>query len=138
MPPEVRDSPGVLDVALAGPLPRFVTRADIRGDLHMHTTYSDGRDSLRRHGRGSAARSDTSTSRSPITPSTPATFRTLDRDGLERQRDEIALVREQFPALTILHGIEADILHDGRIDCADDVLASLDIVLASLHERGRR
>ena len=141
VPPEVRDSPGVLDVALAGPLPRFVTRADIRGDLHMHTTYSDGRDAL--HDMVAQC-SALGYEYIAITDHSEhaATFRTLDRDGLERQRDEIALVREQFPALTILHGIEADILRDGRIDCADDVLVSLDIVLASLHERdgddGRR
>jgi DNA polymerase (family 10) len=71
-----------------------------------------------------------------------AAFRTVDRDDLERQRDEIALLQDEFPGMTILRGIEADILADGRIDCDETTMASLDIVLASLHERhgddGRR
>jgi DNA polymerase (family 10) len=107
----------------------------------MHTTYSDGADPLRdmvaascRLGYEYIAITDHSEH--------AAASRTLTRDLLLRQRDEIGRVREQFPQIAILHGIEADILADGRIDCADEVLSSLDIVLASLHERhghdGRR
>jgi DNA polymerase (family 10) len=64
-----------------------------------------------------------------------AASRTLSRGSLERQRDEIARVREQFPSLTILHGVEVDIMPDGRLDFEDSVLEPLDIVLASLHDR---
>jgi DNA polymerase (family 10) len=64
-----------------------------------------------------------------------AASRTLTLDLLERQRDEIARLRDEYPRMTILHGIEADILANGIIDCPDRVLASLDVVLASLHER---
>jgi DNA polymerase (family 10) len=141
LPPEVRGTPGSLEAAIHGGFPRLVSRQDIRGDLHMHTSYSDGADPLRdmvaascRLGYEYIAITDHSEH--------AAASRTLTRDLLLRQRDEIGRVREQFPQIAILHGIEADILADGRIDCADDVLSSLDIVLASLHERhghdGRR
>ena len=135
VPPEMRDAPGVLDEALAGPVPRLVTRADMRGDLHMHSTYSDGRDALREMvaechtlGYGYIAITDHSEHASA--------FHTLNLESLERQREEIAALREQYPGMAILHGIEADILSDGSVDCPDEVMASLDIVLASLHEHG--
>jgi DNA polymerase (family 10) len=141
LPPEVRDSPEARRDGLTGPLPRLVERADIRGDLHLHTTYSDGRDTLRDMVAGCCALGYEYIA---ITDHSEhaATFRTLDSDGLRRQADEIARMRDAFPQIAILHGIEADILSDGRIDCDDAVMASLDIVLASLHEadgdNGRR
>lgn len=141
LPPEVRGTPGAVEAAVHGGLSPLVSRQDIRGDLHMHTTYSDGADPLRdmvaaccRLGYEYMAITDHSEH--------AAASRTLTRDLLLRQRDEIARVREQYPQIAILHGIEADILPDGSLDCADDLLSSLDIVLASLHERhghdGRR
>ena len=60
--------------------------------------------------------------------------RTVTLDALERQREEIARLREKYPTLTILHGLEVDIMPDGRLDFPDNVLGTLDIVLASLHE----
>ena len=137
LPPEVRGTPGVLDAALNGTFPPLVTREDIRGDLHMHTTYSDGRDSLRDMVAACCALgyeyiAITDHSEHAAAP------RTLNDEGLNRQRDEITRVREQFPQIAILHGIEADILPDGRIDCSDRTMASLDIVLASLHEREKQ
>ena len=81
------------------------------------------------------ARSATSTSRSPITRTRAAASRTLAITDIPRQRDEIARLRERYPAMAILHGIEVDILADGRLDFDDEVLAQLDIVLASLHDR---
>ena len=131
LPAEVRDSPGALD---AMPFPALIAREDIRGDLHMHTTYSDGRDSLRDMvlaccalGYEYIAITDHSEH--------AAAANTLTGDSLEWQRDELAQLREQFPQIVILHGIEADILPDGRIDCPDATLESFDIVLASLHDR---
>jgi len=135
VPPEMRDSPGVLDEALAGPLPRLVARADIRGDLHMHSTYSDGRDALREmiaecHTLGYEYIAITDHSEHA------SAFHTLNLESLHRQGDEIAALREQYPGMAILHGIEADILSDGNVDCPDEIMATLDIVLASLHEHG--
>ena len=133
VPPELRDAPDAMEMARRATVPRLLSRADIRGDLHMHTSYSDGRDTVREMvatccalGYEYIAITDHSEH--------AAASRTLTLDRLARQADEIARVREQFPQIVILHGLEADILADGGIDCPDHVLASLDIVLASLHE----
>ena len=134
VPPEVREWPDALDAFTVPPL---VTRHDIRGDLHMHTTYSDGRDTLREMVAACCALGYEYIAITDHSEHAAAS-RTLNADSIERQRDEIAQLREQFPQIAILHGIEADILEDGRIDCPDATLESLDIVLASLHERGRQ
>jgi DNA polymerase (family 10) len=133
LPPETRDGPDAFDRALRRDVPSLVQREDIRGDLHMHTTYSDGRDPLRRmiqatHALGYEYIAITDHSEHA------AAARTVTLDQLARQRDEIAQLREAAPGMTILHGLEVDILPDGRLDCPDAVLATLDIVLASLHD----
>jgi len=133
LPAETRDAPDALDRALRRDVPPLVRREDIRGDLHMHTTYSDGRDSLRRmieatHALGYEYIAITDHSEHA------SASRTLTLDEIDRQREEIAQLRDEAPGMTILHGIEVDILPDGSLDCPDAVLASLDIVLASLHD----
>ena len=134
LPPELRRGIGETDAAARPDLPRLVTREDIRGDLHMHTTYSDGRDTLAVMVAECCALGYEYLAITDHSP-TAAASRTVSLDQLERQREEIAVLRERFPSIVILHGIEADILPDGRLDFDDRVLASLDIVLASLHER---
>jgi DNA polymerase (family 10) len=133
LPPETRHTPDSMERAMRPSAPRLVEREDIRGDLHMHTTYSDGRDSVaqmistaRTLGYEYIAITDHSEH--------AGASRTLTIDGIRRQRDEIARLREEVPEMTILHGLEVDILPDGSLDCPDTVLATLDIVLASLHE----
>jgi DNA polymerase (family 10) len=133
IPPEIRQGDGEVEAAASGTLPQLVTRSDIRGDLHMHTMWSDGRDSVGKM---------VSTCRSlgyeylAITDHSPhsAASRNLSVDDVKRQAEEIAEMREQYPDITILHGCEVDILPDGRLDLPDRVLERLDIVLASLHE----
>jgi DNA polymerase (family X) len=134
LPPEVRGAPGAIDMAVRGQVPTLVTRADIRGDLHMHTTFSDGQNSLREMVHSCAVLGYEYMAISDHSEHAAAS-RTLSADLLERQREEIARLREEYPRLTVFHGIEADILPNGSIDCPDAILASLDLVLASLHER---
>ena len=134
LPPELRGSPGAIEAAVEGRLPRLVTRADIRGDLHMHTTFSDGQNPLSEMVHACAALGYEYIAITDHSEHAAAS-RTLTAELLARQRDQIARLRQEYPRLAILHGIEADILPDGRIDCPDDVMASLDIVLASLHDR---
>ena len=103
----------------------------------MHTTYSDGRDSLETmitgcHALGYEYIAITDHS------SGAAASRTLARDDIAHQLEDIELLREQFPEMTILHGIEVDILPDGRLDFEDAVLERFDIVLASLHDHARQ
>lgn len=135
--PELRHATGELGAALSHVLPSLVSRGHIRGDLHMHSTYSDGKDTIdamaeecARLGYEYIAISDHSEG--------AAASRTLARDQVARQRDEIDRVRARFPQLAILHGVEVDILPDGRLDFEDAVLEQFDIVLASLHESARQ
>jgi DNA polymerase (family X) len=132
IPAELRQGTGEIEAAATGRLPILVETADMRGDLHMHTTYSDGRDPLESmlagcHALGYKYVAITDHS------SGSAASRTLARDDIAHQRDDIELLREQFRGMTILHGIEVDILPDGRLDFEDAILERFDIVLASLH-----
>jgi DNA polymerase (family 10) len=99
----------------------------------MHTHYSDGRDSLRRMIQASHALGYEYIAITDHSEHAGAS-RTLALDEIDRQRDEIARLREEAPGMTILHGIEVDIMADGTLDCPDAALATLDIVLASLHD----
>jgi len=131
--PELRQASGEIEAAVAGELPALISREHIRGDLHMHTLYSDGADTLDamvaaccRLGYEYIAITDHS--------ERAAASRTLTRAALSRQRDEIDKIRGRYPDITILHGVEADIMPDGSLDFPDRVLEPLDIVLASLHD----
>jgi DNA polymerase (family 10) len=133
IPPEIRDGTDELTAAREGRLPVLVGRTDIRGDLHMHTNWSDGRDSLDEMVEACAnlgyeyiAITDHSV--------TAAASRTLSLESIPRQADAIAALRERYPGMAILHGCEVDILVKGRLDFDDDVLEGFDIVLASLHD----
>jgi DNA polymerase (family X) len=134
IPPEIRTGADEFAAAEERGIPRLVARRDIRGDLHMHSMWSDGRDSIeamveqcRILGYEYVAITDHS-------PSSAAS-RNLSVDDVAKQAEEIARLRERFPTLAILHGCEVDILVDGRLDFPDRVLERFDIVLASLHER---
>jgi DNA polymerase (family 10) len=134
IPPEIRDADGEIDAASRGELPDLVSQGDIQGDLHMHSLWSDGRDSIEEMVRSARAlryRYMAITDHSPHS----AANRNLTADGVRKQADEIAHLREQFPDIAILHGCEVDILPDGRLDFPDEILQRFDIVLASLHER---
>ncbi len=133
IPPELREGDEEVSAALRGDLPNLVGRAEIRGDLHMHSTWSDGRDSIEAMvlaGRALGYEYVAITDHSPHS----AASRNLTADGVEAQAEEIAQVREAYPDIMILHGCEADILRDGRLDFADEILERFDIVLASLHD----
>jgi len=137
IPAELRNGTGEIEAAAAGRLPQLVQRLDIRGDLHMHSTYSDGQDTLEAMVAASAALGYEYMAISDHSRSAAAS-RTVTLDQLARQRDEVLRLREQYPGITILHGIEVDILPDGRLDFPDVVLERLDFVLASLHDAARQ
>ena len=124
--PELREGP------IEGPPPDLVTQADIRGDLHCHTTASDGRASVEEMGR--AAR-ELGYEYLAICDHTPAVgaVRGLTPDDVRRQGEEIARANELLAPFRILRGIECDILPDGRLDLPDDVLSELEWVQASVH-----
>jgi DNA polymerase (family 10) len=134
--PELRQGTGEIEAAAAGALPQLVSVEHIRGDLHMHTTYSDGGDTV---DAMVAACCALGYEYIAITDHSEraAAGRTVARRDLSRQRAEIEAARARYPQITILHGIEVDIMPDGTLDFPDRVLESLDIVLASLHDSAR-
>ena len=133
LPPETRSTPGAVDAAERRIVPRLVDRDDIRGDLHMHTTYSDGRDALRRMVDAAQALGYEYIAITDHSEHAGAS-RTVNADALKRQREEIETLRATTAEMTIFHGLEVDILPNGALDCPDALLEPLDIVLASLHD----
>jgi DNA polymerase (family X) len=125
-PPELRERP-----FRAAP-PPLVAEADIRGDLHCHTTWSDGRSTVEEMARAAIARGYEYVAICDHTPAVGA-VRGLTADDVRRQRDEIAAANEALAPFRVLAGIECDILPDGRLDLPDDVLGELDWVQASVH-----
>jgi len=133
IPPELREGRGELEAALKGALPRLVELGDIRGDLHMHTTASDGHASIEEMAATARERGYEYVA---ITDHSQRAWssRKLALDEIPRQREEIEMLRRSIPNIEILHGIEVDIMGDGTLDFDDEVLEGFDIVLASLHD----
>ncbi|MCA9231843.1 MAG: DNA polymerase/3'-5' exonuclease PolX [Planctomycetales bacterium] len=132
IPPELREARQEFAWAEQGDLPVLVQLTDIRGDLHMHTTATDGKASLRemvdaaqQRGLEYVAITDHSQRVSMA--------RGLDAKRLRAQWSEIDRLREEFDGLVVLKGIECDILEKGGMDLPDDVLAEADWVVASVH-----
>ena len=125
-PPELRERP------FKGEPPALIELADIRGDLHSHTTWSDGRASVEEMGRAARERGYEYLAICDHTPAVGAVTG-LTPDDVRRQAEEIAAANEALAPFRVLRGIECDILPDGRLDLPDDVLAELDWVQASVH-----
>lgn len=135
VPPELREDWGEIEAAIAKTLPsELVTQADIMGNVHSHTTWSDGRDSLEAMARAALAmgfRYFTVTEHSQ----TSGYAGGLTEDSLKRQWEEIDAVNEKVKGITLLKGIESDILEDGSLDYPDALLEKLDVVIGSIHQR---
>jgi len=134
IPPELREDEGEIESALAGKLPQgLVTLADIRGMVHCHTTYSDGKHSIAEMVQAAEAMGMKYVT---ITDHSPTAFYaggvTLDR--LKRQWAEIDEVQEQVK-IKILKGTESDIVADGGLDYPDKILEQFDVIVASIHSR---
>jgi DNA polymerase (family 10) len=125
-PPELRERP------FRGEPPALLELGDIRGDLHSHTTWSDGRASVEEMGRAARERGYDYLAICDHTPAVGAVTG-LTPDDVRRQAEEIAAANEVLAPFRVLRGIECDILPDGRLDLPDDVLAELDWVQASVH-----
>jgi DNA polymerase (family 10) len=135
MPPEMRENLGEIDAAAQHRLPRVVSSADIRGDVHMHTTASDGRNSIREMAEAAIA-----CGYKYIAITDHSKFLGVT-NGLDEKRalQQIAQVREVDKAMEgrirVFTGIEVDILADGALALDDEVLAQMDVVIASVHSR---
>src|SRR5581483_963060 len=126
VPPELREAP------FRGEPPALLDLAEIRGDLHCHTTWSDGTASVEEMALAAAARGYEYLAICDHTPAVGA-VRGLTADDLRRQALEIADVNEALAPFRVLRGTECDVLPDGRLDLPDSILAELDWVQASVH-----
>jgi DNA polymerase (family 10) len=134
IPPELREDRGEIDAAERGALPELLTLEDVRGDLHLHSTWSDGKHTVEEMLEGCVRRGYEYFA---ITDHSKALAMTGGLDGakLRRQWEELAEVQGRHPEIRILRGMEVDILADGTLDLEDELLAELDVVLASVHSR---
>ena len=133
IPPEIRDGTGEIGAAERGEIPVLLTELHIRGDLHMHSTWSDGRNSIA--DMVSAAK-QIGYEYVAITDHSQHAWssRQLSPEDIPRQREEIEALRARVNGIEILHGVEVEILEDGGLDFDDEALAGFDVVLASLHD----
>jgi DNA polymerase (family 10) len=134
IPPELREDRGEIEAAHAGRLPSLVELTDLRGDLHVHTKATDGHDSLREMALAAKAMgleylAITEHSRHL------SVAHGLDPLRLTRQCDEIDRLNPELDGITLLKGIEVDILEDGSLDLPDDVLGRLDLVVGAVHSQ---
>jgi DNA polymerase (family X) len=132
IPPEMREDRGEIALAQAGDLPALITQADIRGDLHVHSDWTDGTASIEAMAKAAQAKGYQYIALTDHSRRV-AMAHGLDPARVGKQAREIDRVSGQLRSLTILKGIEVDILKDGSLDLPDSCLAKLDIVLAAVH-----
>ncbi len=134
MPPEIREDKGEIEAAMAGRLPNLIEVRDLHGDLHAHTTYSDGKSTIEEMVEHAAKLGYEYIALTDHSPS-QRVARGLDLDRLEQKIEEIERLRKRRRGLAphILIGTEVDILADGKLDYPDEILARLDIVVAAIH-----
>ncbi len=132
VPPELREDRGEVEAAKEGRIPKLVELKEIKGDFHIHSKWSDGGNSIEeivknaiKKGYEFVAITDHSKSL--------GVAKGLNEERLKAQREEIEKLREKYPQINILHGVEVDIRRDGTLDFRNDILSNLDIVIAAIH-----
>lgn len=133
IPPELREDRGEVQAAERKALPKLIERADLKGDLHVHTNASDGHDSLEDMVTAARARK---LSYLAITDHSKhlGIVRGLDAERLLQQAEAVDALNERLDAFTVLKGAEVDILEDGRLALPDAVLSRLDVVVIAIHD----
>ncbi len=132
IPPELREDHGEIDAALARALPALVSLADIRGDLHTHTSWTDGRDELAAMARRAKAKGYAYMAVTDHSPGLGLTLG-LNAERIAARMAEAAKLNAELAPFRILVGTEVDIRANGTLDYPDDILRRFDIVSASVH-----
>ena len=132
IPPEMREDRGEIEAAMEGRLPTPVSLSDIRGDPHMHSKWSDGANTIRELAQAARALGYEYIAITDHSPRVRVAGG-MSPERLRERQKEIDAVNEEFGDIRILSGAEVDILPDGSLDYPDEVLATLDVVIASVH-----
>lgn len=132
IPPEMREDQGEIEAAQRGELPELVELKDVRGDLHVHSKWSDGRATIEAMVKAAQERGYEYVAICDHSPA-QGVANGLSVERLRKRQEEIERVRRKFPGMAVLAGTEVDIRADGSLDYPDEVLAELDFVVASVH-----
>ena len=132
IPPEIREDRGEIECALENQLPDLIDYTDIKGDLHVHSNYSDGHSTIEEIAKHAKSLGYEYIAICDHSQSVKYAHG-LTEDRLKRQIEEIDKLNERITGIKILKGIEVDILPDGKLDFPDKLLAQLDYVVASIH-----
>ncbi len=133
IPPEMREDRGEIELAARRQLPQLIELNDIRGDLHVHSKWSDGGATIEEVVRAASARGYAYIAICDHSKSVKYA-RGLEEERVWQKVEEIREVQKKFPHIKILAGTEVDILADGSLDYSDELLAQLDIVVAAVHQ----
>ena len=132
IPPELRENCGEIEAAERHELPHLITVADLRGEVHMHTVETDGRNTIDEMAEAAKARGYQYIAITDHSKNLAMAFGLDDKRALEHMA-RIREANEKLEGITIMSGIEVDILADGSLDLSDSVLEQLDVVVASVH-----
>ena len=132
IPPEMRENQGEIELALEGRIPRLVHQSDLRGDIHMHTTATDGRATLEEMAEAARALGYEYIAITDHSKSL-AMANGLDEQRVVQFAREVREINQRGLGIRIFSGLECDIMRDGAMDIANDALAELDLVIGSVH-----
>ena len=135
MPPELRENLGEIEAAARHALPKLIQKADLRGDLHMHTTATDGHNSIREMAEAALACGFSYIAITDHSKNRAMTNGLDEKRALEHVQRIREVDRQMEGRIRVFTGIEVDILADGSLDLDDEVLAQMEIVIASVHTR---
>ena len=135
MPPEMRENLGEIEAAVRHELPRLIEAGDIKGDVHMHTTATDGKNTIAEMAEAAFARGMQYIAITDHSKNLAMTFGLDEKRALEHIQRIKEVDRQMEGRIRVFSGIEVDILADGSLDLDDEVLAQMDVVIASVHTR---
>jgi len=130
--PELRENRGEIDLALKGALPKLIKLSDIKGDLHVHSNYSDGADPISVMAQAAKLKGYEYVAITDHSESLKVA-RGLSREDLKRKKKEIDALNKKMSPFRILYGVEVDIDSEGNLDYPDKILAEFDVVIAAIH-----
>lgn len=137
IPPELRENRGEVETALNGALPSLIEQEDVKGDLQMHTKWSDGRNTIEEMVEEARTRGHSFIAITDHVGSLKIAGG-MDEEEIRKQMKEIHALNKKYDDFRIFHGAEVNILKDGSLDMKRDVLKDIDVVIASIHSAFRQ